>query len=173
MADLESVRALWSQALRSIVRRESTEGLYVEQTQDRDTWTIHVTRQDESGRPVSGIEFDAQTVDDTETVDKVEVEEIGLGRYRMKVPIGDARTLSLRLHDRDFDKTVVLHFNRPYPAEYSLARQMAPALQAITGLNSDQIREGIPPLRTRRPIGHICYLLALVAMVTGLLFRRI
>lgn len=163
----------WSQALRSIVRRESTEGLYVEQTQDSRRWTINVTRQDEAGRPVSGIDFDAQTVDDTEAINQLAVDEVGLGRYSMKVPIGEASSLSLRLHDRDFDKTAVLHFNRPYPAEYGLARQMAPALQGLADLESELIREGIPPLRTRRPIGHICYLLALVAMVTGLLFRRI
>jgi len=163
----------WSQALRSILRRESTEGLYVEQSQDSSTWTVHITRQDESGRPVSGIDFDAQTVDDTGTLTKLDVEEIGLGRYRAKIAVGDVKTLSLRLNDRDFDKTATLHFNRPYPAEYSLAGQIAPALQEIPGLNSGGIREDILPLRTRRPIGHICYLLALVAMVTGLLFRRI
>jgi len=163
----------WSQALRSIVRRESTEGLHVEQTQDSSVWTIHITRQDESGRPVSGIEFDAQVVDDTETGNKVDVEEIGLGRYRAKVPIGEAETLSLRLSDRDFDKTAILHFNRPYPAEYSLASRIAPPLQAIPGVNPNAVRQDITPVRTRRPVAHICYLLALLAMVTGLLFRRI
>jgi Ca-activated chloride channel family protein len=163
----------WSQALRSILRRESTEGLFVEQSQDSSTWTVHITRQDESGRPVSGIDFDAQTVDDSGTLTTLDVEEIGLGRYRAKIAVGDAQTLSLRLNDRDFDKTAVLHFNRPYPAEYSLAGQIALPLQAIPGLNPEAIREAVTPVRTRRPIAHVCYLLALAAMVAGLLFRRI
>lgn len=163
----------WSQALRSILRRESTEGLHLEQTQDSHTWTIHVTRQDQSGRPISGIEFDAQTVGQTEPGDKIEVEEVGLGRYCAKVPIDEVETLSLRLNDRDYDKTAVLHFNRPYPAEYSLAGQMASPLQRVPKVNLMDIKQGIVPLRTRRPVSQICYLLTLLAMVLGLLFRRI
>jgi len=163
----------WSQALRSILRRESTEGLYVEQRQDSSTWTVHITRQDESGRPVSGIDFDAQIVDDTGARSMPDVEEVGLGRYRAKIAVGDAQCLCLRLNDPDFDKTAVLHFNRPYPAEYSLAGQIAPSLQALPGLAPGGIRQAIAPVRTRRPIAHVCYLLALVAMVAGLLCRRI
>jgi hypothetical protein len=89
------------------------------------------------------------------------------------VPIGDVENLSLRLSDRDYDKTAVLHFNRAYPAEYSLAGQMAPPLQAVPKADLTDIKQGILPLRTRRPVSHICYLLALLAMVIGLLFRRI
>jgi len=163
----------WSQAVRSILRRDSTEGLYLQQTKDSSKWTINITRQDKSGKPMTGIDFDAHTVDDTETINKVAVEEIGLGSYRVVVPVGDTESLSLRLYDRDHDKLARLHFNRPYPSEYSLAGQVATQLKDIPKLNSSTIRQEIIPVKTRKPISHICYLLALAAMLAGLLFRRV
>ncbi len=42
--------------------------------------------------------------------------------------------------------------------------------QAIPGPNPSALRQDIMPARTRRPIAHIC---SLLAMVIGLLFRII
>jgi hypothetical protein len=145
----------------------------VEQSQDSRHWTIHVTRQDESGRPLSGIEFDAQVLGAAEIGTELQVEEVGLGRYQVQVPIESAESLSLRLRDRDFDKSTVLHYNRPYPAEYRLAAQPARCLEAVPRLNPSDVRQDLLPLRSRRPISHVCYLAALVVMVTGLWLRRI
>jgi hypothetical protein len=163
----------WSQALRGIVRRESSDGLHFRQTRGETQWTIDITRLDPSGDPVTGVAFEAQTVDETEKVRPVTVEEVGLGRYRAIVPTTDCETLSLRLDDREHDKRAVLHFNKPYPAEYRLASRIAPPLQSLPRLNTAAIREDIAPVRIRKPIGHLCYLLALAAMLTGLLLRRV
>ncbi len=163
----------WSQALRGIIRRESTEGLHLQQTQDENQWQVDITRLDPSGNPISGVAFEAQTVDERERVAPVVVEEVGLGRYRAVVPLGEAQTLSLRLDDRDHDKRAVLHFNKPYPAEYNLASQVAPPLADLPRLSAAAIREDIIPVKTRKPIHHLCYLLALGAMLAGLLMRRV
>ena len=40
-------------------------------------------------------------------------------------------------------------------------------LRGIPELNSSMIRQEIIPIRTRKPISHICYLLAIAAMVMG------
>jgi hypothetical protein len=143
----------WSQALRGIVRRESSEGLYLRQRQDDDRWTIDITRLDASGQPVTGVKLRAHIVDDTETVNHVTVEEIGLGRYQAVVPVGDAESFSLRLDDLDHDKTAVLHF--------------------LPRLDVEAVRRDIISAKIHRPASHLCYFLALIAMLAGLLFRRI
>ncbi|MDI6451630.1 VWA domain-containing protein [Anaerobaca lacustris] len=163
----------WSQALRGILRRESTDGLHLRQSRDDDRWTIDITRLDPSGEPVKGVEFKGQTVDETDTVNSVSVEEIGLGRYRAVVPVGDSETLSLRLDDPHDDKMAILHFNKPYPAEYDLAGQIAPALQGLSRLDGNAVREDIIPTKICKPVSHLCHLLALTAMLAGLLLRRI
>jgi len=163
----------WSQALRGILRRESAEGLGLQQHQDHDQWTINITRQDEAGRPLSGIHFDAQTVDNREIVKRLPVEEIGFGRYRLVVPAEDAESLSLRLDDRDHNKMAILHYNKPYPAEYRLSRDIAPALKNIPTLTAEDIRQDLIGVKTRKSINHVCYLLALTAMLAGLWLRRV
>ncbi len=163
----------WSQAVRSIVRRDSTEGLHLQQTEDSEKWTIDITRRDKSGKPATGVDFDAYAVDGAETIEEVAVEEVGLGRYRVVVPVGETESLTLRLYDRDHDKLARLHLNRPYPSEYSLAGRAATQLTDIPELSSNAIRQEIIPVRTRKPISHVCYLLAIGAMLAGLLLRRI
>ncbi len=163
----------WSQVLRGILRRESTDGLYLRQSQDDDRWTIDITRLDPSGDPVTGVAFRAQTVDEREMINDIAVEEVGLGRYRAVVPVGDSKRLSLRLEDPDHDKAAILHFNKSYPAEYHLAGQVAPGLQRVARLNVNAVREDIVPAEICKPIDHLCCLLALAAMLAGLLLRRI
>ena len=169
----------WSQALRSILRRESTEGLHLREHQDESYWTIDITRLDPAGEPVTGVTFRAQIVDGegsgnhSSAPNDVTVEETGLGRYRAVVPVGDSETLSLRLEDVDHGKMAVLHFNKSYPAEYALAGRMAPQLQNLPRLNVDTIREDLVSVRICKSLSHLCQLLALVAMLAGLLLRRI
>jgi len=163
----------WSQALRGILRRESTEGLHLQQRYDESRWTIDITRLDASGAPVTGVAFRAQTVDERETASDVAVEEIGLGRYRAVVPIGDSKRLSLRLEDPDHDRMATAHFNRPYPAEYHLAGRGAPALERLARVSADGIREDVITTRICKPMSHLCCLLSLIAMLAGLFLRRI
>lgn len=163
----------WSQALRGILRREATDGLLLRQSQDDARWTIDITRLDPSGNPVTSVAFRARTVDERETVDDIAVEEIGLGRYRAVVPIGDSKRLTLRLEDPDHDKTAILHFNKPYPEEYRLAHQVAPGLQRLARLDVNAVREDVVAMRICKPISHLCCLLSLAVMLAGLLLRRI
>jgi Mg-chelatase subunit ChlD len=163
----------WAQALRGIVRRESAEGLTVQQTADSRRWTVDLLSQDAAGNPMSGAHFEAQTVDDSQTVAKVAVEEVGLGRYRLAVPIDQAESLSLRISDPNHDRTAILHYDRPYPEEYRLSSQMAAGLKDIPPLDASRIREDLIPVKTRRPITALCCLLSLACLLAGLTLRRI
>ena len=163
----------WSQALRSILRRQSTEGLHLQQHHDDQRWTIDITRLDPAGEPMPGVIFKARTVDEHDVGGDVPVEEIGVGRYRVVVPLSDSKNLSLRLEDPDHDKAAVLHFNKPYPAEYDLANQVDPALQGLPRLDVDAVRKDTVSVQRCKPVSHLCYLLALVSMLAGLLLRRI
>jgi len=47
--------SFWSQVIRAVVRRDTVEGLYVNQTSGNDFWRIDLTQNDKAGRFVSGI----------------------------------------------------------------------------------------------------------------------
>jgi Ca-activated chloride channel homolog len=98
---------------------------------------------------------------------------VGLGRYSLDIPIQSKRTISLRLYDHDNDKMAVMHFHKPYPAEYNLAAKVDPTIEIIKPFTVENIREDLIPIRTSMPVSHITYLLALLALLAGLLARRL
>ncbi len=163
----------WAQVIRSVVRRNSIEGLYVTQTSCSDLWRIDVTQHDKTGRFVSGINWDAQVSDDSDNVTPVDCTETGLGRYSLNVPVQDRKSYSLRLYNRDSDEVKVLHFHKPYPAEYNLAAKVDNALSKAKPLDIEKIRDDIIPIETRQSVGHVCYLSSLLFMLLGLLIRRL
>lgn len=163
----------WAQALRSLVRRESTEGLSTRQTVEGHQWTVDLLSQDPLGHPTAGDRFEAHGVDDAQGVRKAQVSETGLGRYRLTVPVGGADSLSLHVRDPNRDRTLVLHYDRPYPEEYRLSGDLAPALHDVAVFHPSDIREGVTAVRTRRPVSGLCSLLSLAAMMAGLVFRRL
>ena len=163
----------WAQVIRSVVRRDSIEGLFVSQTSDNNFWHLEVTQNDKTGRFVSGINWDAQVTDENGNDKTVECREIGLGRYALDVPIQDRKRYSLRLYNVDSDKMKVLHFHKPYPAEYNLAAEADPCISSIKPLDIEHIRDDTPSIQTRRSVSNFCYLSSLLFMVSGLLIRRL
>jgi Ca-activated chloride channel family protein len=163
----------WGQALRHVLRRQSTEGVYVTQQSDGATWVVDLLRTSKTGQFVTGLQWDAQVAVTTGEVKNVSCREVGLGRYRVTVPVAVSANQTLRLYDTEYDKMVVQHYHSPYPSEYNLAAQTDAALDPLEPLDVQKIRYEILATQTRQPISHWCLLLALLAMTAGILLRRI
>jgi len=91
----------------------------------------------------------------------LDIREIGLGRYEAIVPIGEHQRLAVRLHDVDHDLTSVQYFNRPYPAEYRLAREMPAQIAALPRLDPHIVTATFGPQITRRSVVHYAYFASL------------
>ena len=163
----------WSQVIRAVVRRDSVQGLYVNQTSGNDFWRVDLTQSDKAGRFVSGINWDTEVTDENGNMTEIPCSETGLGKYTLNIPVQDRKRYSLRLYNRDSDQIKILHFHKPYPAEYNLAAKADTIFSEIKPLSIDNIRDNIIPIETRRSVAHICYLLALFLMFPGLLMRRL
>jgi len=163
----------WSQVIRAVVRRDNIEGLYVNQNFNNDLWQINVTQNDKAGKFVSGINWDAQLGDENGNFKMIDFTETGLGKYTLNVPVKDRKKYSLRLYNRDSDKIKVLHFHKPFPAEYNLAACANQAINSIEPLNIENIHDDILQIETRKSIANISYLLALVCMIAGIFMRRL
>jgi hypothetical protein len=103
----------------------------------------------------------------------VPVDEIGLGRYRARVPLSNHERLTLRLRDCDHDKLKVLQYHRPYPAEYRLSRTLRPALAQLESITPKTIRNDLTPERRRKSIAHYVYFGALACLLGSILMRRL
>lgn len=162
----------WSQALRGIIRKTDSAGMQVTQTQDAENWRIDIVRNSADGSPITGIQWDAMASNTIGKQTNVEVEEVGLGRYRAELPFNDATQLTLRLRDTDYEKQRVLTYNRPYPPEYRLSTKLPPELADLPSITSETIREDIRPVRVRHSVAHWAQLAALVCLLSGVLIRR-
>ena len=169
----DSVGKFWAQVLRSILRKNDTDGMEVRATPVGDRWHLEITRRDPDGMPLNGLAWDALAVDENGRETPVVIEERGLGRYTASVSLAEREKLTLRVRDKENNKLKVLHYNRPSPPEYRLGRQVPPALEAAPAFAAATVREGLPPARTRQGLESWCSLTALVCALGSIVLRRI
>ncbi len=169
----ENCGKFWAQTLRGVLRKTDTDGLIVHDDVRNGTWTVIIERKSPDESPLSGLHWDAVTTDEFGGRTDIEVQEIGLGRYRAEIPLGDAKRLTLRLSDREFDKLKVLQWERSYPAEYALLRELPKPLTQVAAFVPDQVRAEITPIDKRWSASRYAYFTALIALLLGIVFRRI
>jgi hypothetical protein len=163
----------WGQLLRSISRNNDGEGVRIDQKIVDGIWEVAVNRTDSSGEPQSKVDWELATFDQQGMASSHGVREVGLGRYTASVPVGDSENLTLRLRDSASDKTKVLHYDRPYPLEYSLSQSVNARLTSLPEVDASSIRSGIEPVRIRRSVAHWFYLAAIFFLLCGNFVRRI
>lgn len=163
----------WAQVLRGVLRKRDAEGIDLRPAVAGEDWTIDIDRFDASGGPVSGVRWEAVATDQNDETQSITVQEVGLGRYRATVPTTSTQRLSLRLHDTDSDRLRVVHWRRPYPAEYSLSEEVDPSLANVEPFAPELIRDSVSPEPSRESVAHLAYLAALACFLAGVLLRRI
>ena len=163
----------WAQALRAVLRKTDAEGMLIQHNRNASLWNLDIQRSGTDDSPISGIQWDASAVDETGQIHEIRVQETGLGRYRAQVPLQAHKHLAVRLRDVDHDKTKVLHFNRPYPAEYRLSRELPGAIAALSTIPLDDIRADMTLQRRRQSISHYACLAALICLWGSVLLRRL
>ncbi len=169
----EECGRFWAQALRAIVRKEDGSGLQASGDVVQDAWRVAITRTAENGQPVNDVKWDALALDENGRTERLEVRQVGLGRYATQVSTKNRQRLTLRLRDRDHDKSQVLYLQNPYPAEYRLSQKVPPALAQLASIAPAEIRQQLVPEHRRRPVRPWAYLLALACLLAGLVLRRV
>lgn len=162
----------WAQAIRAALRKEDAVGIESRLREERGRLVIDVTRNDDAGRPLAGVEWRASALDDAGKEHGVALEETGVGKYRFAVPVADTPRLTIRLHDSAGGKVKTLRWNRSYPAEYRLAADAEKSLAAAPAFDPARVREGVPPVRIRSSALPWFGLAALALMIAGGVLRR-
>jgi hypothetical protein len=164
----------WAQTFKAVLRKADVEGMHISQQITSSKWIIDIIRRDRASRPVSSINWDGRCLDALATSSKgFSIAETGLGRYSVEVPLTGKESMSLRLHDLDHDKLMVLHYHRPYPPEYNLSEKDIPAFKQLGEFQPQSIRADITPARQRKSISHYAYMAGLTVLLVGIFLRRI
>ncbi len=163
----------WAQVLRSMIRRNNSEGITVQGQTVDDRWVLDIHSRDTNGSPQSLIDWELTLMDELGKPESVSVSEVGLGKYSAVVPLSDRGDFALQLRDPASDRTRSLHFNQPYPKEYSLSSQLVPAVAELASMESQDVRDDLVPHHNRRSVAHWFYFAALASLLVGNLIRRI
>ncbi len=163
----------WGQVLRGMIRQRTHEGIQVTSQVSDDLWQLRIVKRDPAGMPQSGVDWELATLDEQGKTEIIPVAEAGLGAYQSTVAVENRSTLTLRLRDRDTDQIQVLHYNRPWPAEYNLSEKLPESIRALPPFSADEIRAEITPQQARVPIAHYFYFAALAAFLASNLIRRL
>ncbi len=163
----------WAQALRGVLRRTDTEGVQIDRQSDAAGWNLNIMRSAGDGTPVSNVRWDVSALDQDGLVHEIDVQQTGLGRYHTRIPLGDHQRLTVRLRDLEHDKLKVLHYHRPYPAEYRLSNVLPPPLAELKPLSPQLIREDLSPVHRRTSVDHYLYFAALALLLASVIMRRI
>ena len=167
------VGKFWGQVLRSIARKNDDEGIQISQVVAKGNWELDIKRTDSSGLPQSKVKWQLSALDGQGAMEKVEVKEIGLGRYQASIPVKQHSNLTVSLRDSAGDKTKVLHYDRPYPLEYGLSNKLTPEIEQLAKFSADEMHEGLVPQPTRRSIAPWFYIAAFISLLIGNLIRRL
>ncbi len=163
----------WGQVLRGVVRRQNNDGILVTSQVDGDDGLLSIQKRDTTGTLQPGIDWELAAIDDQGQPEAVPVRETGLGSYSASIPLAGKEKLSVRLRDRAGEQMQVLHYDRPYPAEYNLSRSLPESVAVLPPYSASEIRAGIVPERTRESIAHWFCWGALASLLLAGLFRRI
>ena len=159
--------------LRGVARKVDVEGVEVKSSTVNHVWHLQVDRTDSSGSPLSSVAWDAAMADESGVVDKLAVNESGLGRYEVAIPLGTRTAFTVRLHDTTHNKLIVRHYRAPYPNEYQLGVEAAAPLASAPGFDAAKPTAGLAAVTYPVPVQSWSYLAALAALLGSIVLRRL
>ncbi|MEM9881332.1 MAG: VWA domain-containing protein [Planctomycetota bacterium] len=167
----------WAQALRALVRRPNADPLQVTTSAEARTLRVEVVEPDALRHtgltPPTPTAWRAETVDGTGRTRQIPVRAVGVGRYTLEAPLGDAERLTLRLHDPATSRLRVVQHDRPYPAEYVLAANTEASLLALPRFTPLTLRADRASAATALTVTPWLLLAAIVCLIAGVALRRV
>ena len=165
--------SFWAQVFRSVVKRADTEGIYVTSQAAGNKWIVDIKRQDPDSKPINAANLQLRCVDQNNSTEEITAEQVGLGVYRAVVPLEGVASASLSIQDVDYEKAAVIHYNRPYHAEYDLTCKPNDKLVAQTEFVPAEITENIQPIDNYRSASNPLTIAAMVMFIASGLLRRL
>lgn len=112
-------------------------------------------------------------VDQNNSTEEIAAEQIGLGVYRAVMPLEGIKSASLSIQDVDYEKSAVIHYNRPYHAEYDLTCKPNDKLVAQTEFVPTEIKENVQPIDNYKSAANGLTIAAMLMLIGSGLLRRI
>ena len=165
----------WAQLLRYCVRKSKSSGISVRAEPQDGTMRFVIDRRDELRRPLNGVKWNARVANDFGLNQAVTVRETGLGLYEATVELPELGHAAVWFHDTEANRMKVIHHQADYPREYLLQQKLPDALRSLSAPDPAAFldADALPTARLRRPVQHLALLLAMAAVLAGIILRRL
>jgi Ca-activated chloride channel homolog len=168
----KSFGKFWAQLIRSATPNRDADGIMVNTTEKRDKVTVNIRCRDISGSPLTGIKWHAALASDNAS-QLLLVTECGYGLYKTEFERIHADNYSLTLSDLTRRKTKMLYWNAKYPEEYLLGNTVPPVINNLEKFSADKTGQRIGSVKAGLPAMNILAVLAVLAILGSILFRRL
>ncbi len=165
--------AFWAQVFRGIVRKEQSTGLAASGSVEREHWRVEIFRRDEQDKPVDRVKWDAKGIDAEGGEVPVSVRQTGVGKYEAMVDLSGRERVNLSLRDSDHALMKTLGWQRDYPAEYRLEREVDSALASLPTFDPALVRAALPETSIYQDIAHWFVYAGFACLIGGITVRRI
>ncbi|MCB1226444.1 MAG: VWA domain-containing protein [Verrucomicrobiales bacterium] len=175
----EQAGTFWAQIFRGILRRQESPGLAISsEVSPSGEW--HVTlRQDRNAEsePTRPSRWTGQLAEGDAAPQSVPVEETGLGRFELHLPIDPTPThegtASLRLRDLDTGELAVRYHQATYPPEYQLRTTPDAALTTLPRADLSRADADLAAVTAPQSLRPLLWLTALAFLLLGVFLRRV
>ena len=165
--------AFWAQVFRSIAKRADTEGMYINSAFTDNKWIITIKRQDPDAKAVNSSQLQLRFADQNNKITSMTADQIGLGVYQGQVSLKGVSSASLSIRDVDYEKSAVIHYNRPCNAEYDLTSTPDKNLCSLTEFVPEKIKANTNPIDNYKSAANLMVIIAMLLFIISVLLRRI
>jgi len=134
----------WSQAIRSVLRKENGHGIQISHAIEQNRWNLHVIRKDDAGKLLDNVKWRIQAMDENGKPLNVEQTQVGIGKYAVSVNLQDSKKATILIQDTDDGRSKTLYWNRPYPKEYVLNASPGSEISKLEPISAEEIRSNFP-----------------------------
>jgi Mg-chelatase subunit ChlD len=168
----KSYGKFWAQLIRATAPNHDTTGILVESTIKQNKVTVTMRCRDINGTPLTGIKWHlALAADHNSQI--LPVTECGYGLYKAEFKRSQASNYSLTINDLTRRKTKTLYWNAKYPPEYLLGNHLQQSINKLPTFSSLDITKRIGNVTVGFPLINIFAIIALIATLGSVLFRRV
>ncbi len=165
--------SFWAQVLRGMLRKEQAAGLSVTGRVLGERWKFDLVRRDELDQPVDRVRWAAKALDSEGRELPFQIRQVGVGRYEGEVDLSGAESATVSVRDVDFGLGKTMDWERSYPAEYLLDRELSEGMNSLASFDPELPRGDLKKANAYRDVSHWFVFFAFAFVLAGLVLRRI
>lgn len=162
----------WAQTVRSVTRSSANQNMMITQKERGSIIDLSIVCRDNNGALENHIKWDTMLTNGTGLNQKLEMTQVGFGRYVTSFNKPDTKSYAVRINDLTNNRVKTLFDVRKYSREYLLSSKTDPVLETLPKFDAN-MNDSIRNKAIQNSALGIFAVLAMLAILGSTFFRRI